>query len=241
MKATTNPLSNKITTFTATTIRSNVRKIILNTLEELYDYTNLEGCKHIIGYDMWDEPSGNKKIYIDYLKSLNDNFDSEIIVMPVEKQGLGRTVTSATNIIKTPYIFCLEHDWKFLRKIDFNKFLDVMDNHNEINYLRFWSKGKIIPRHNYDSRLIEDTEIKDIPLIKVWCYSGNPHIVRTDFIREKSDIINSFNCHKPSKNYEEPLTIAYRKDAREMGHDNAHKKWGIYIAGKLGDNPYLEP
>lgn len=238
-KVNINPLSNKISIFTATTVKENPRNSLDYTLSSLYKYTDLDRCKHIIGYDIWNEPKNVVDGYNNYIRSLRDKYNPNIKIFNKSKCGLGGMVLSMLDYIDTPYIFMVEHDWLFIKNINFKYLIDKLDKYQNINYLRIISKTPLKFRYNYDSRLVQDKSINDIPLTKVWCYSGNPHIVRKSFLENNINTINNFTTKKYSgKTYEGAFTTAYRNDVKTMGYDDAHKKWGIYIYGYIGDPPY---
>jgi hypothetical protein len=115
-----------------------------------------------------------------------------------------------------------------------------MDKYKFINYIRF-NKRNNIEFEPFDSKLEPEQRVKEIDLLKTWSYSGNPHIVRTTFLKNIiiPIIFNSSWRNHPKKGIENPLTETIKGDINTLGYQETCNKYGTYLFGKLNDPPIV--
>lgn len=183
----------------------------------------------IIGYD-----NHNDNIYKQILETYCKNYNYSLVV--TDNSNLSQNLINSIENINTKYVFILEHDWEFISNINLSSLITLMDNYNNINYIRF-NKRKTILFEPFDSPL-EEINIDGINLLKVWSYSGNPHIVRTSFLKDivvKVIEISKWKNH-PKRGMEASMTELIKLKAKKFGLGTSHNMFGTYIYGKMGDN-----
>jgi len=129
---------------------------------------------------------------------------------------------------KSKYYFHLEDDMVFLKKVNLDPLIQLMDNHTEINQIRF-SKEKIREKSWLYYLYEEVTEeslanneqyvIDNIPLVRVPTWAFNPHIGRTAIIKKFIDIDVDSN---PEKYF-----------CQKLSEYDLNR--GIYVYGRIGD------
>lgn len=95
------------------------------------------------------------------------------------------------NECKKPYMFFLEHDWKFIRDLDTGSIIEALDFHKSVNYLRLSRFdinesyiGSMCSAKNWDWICSPiDTSQTRMPLTRISFFSGNPHFARVDFCK----------------------------------------------------------
>ena len=193
------------------------------------------------------------KIYLANIKSMlvENNLDSLNIEIV---QNTGTTLRGnwecAANRVKTPYLIFLEHDWKFVYPLDFEKIINTLNRYKEISYLKFnrWPlDGRSYPSlTHWEWRFEPETSLSEaeIPLSKCSFWSGNPHIMRVSAIKD---------FYLPTLNEKVPLEKAVgrsflerdikpiiEQDIKNLGHDKALEMWGTYIYGTVPHPPVVE-
>jgi hypothetical protein len=139
-----------------------------------------------------------------------------------------KAVTYLYGQIKTPFYFHLEDDWIFLRKVNLDPLIDLMEKHPYIDNIRF-SKEKIKEKAwmFHLSDVVSDeflvpnkqVEIDGIPLVQTPTWSTNPSLARTAVVKEFINIpedtrLESYICNN---------------------YPRIFKHQGTYIYGKIGD------
>jgi len=213
-----------------------IRKILNNLY---WRFPNLKYCPLIISCDIFTAGTSDKIAeYIQNLKKLNADFPSKVLVT---EKGFRQSMLNIFNEVKTPYLLSSQHDWLFVKDINFEKLLDVFNKYKNINYIGFNKRNNV--QKGMDYILKEEKEIAEIPLLKSSRLSMNPHIVRISECRKKYTRIlkdSPMGTKVVGTQIEKPLWGAYVKEVREKGFDTAHKNWGIYLYGNLNDNRVVD-
>jgi len=188
----------------------------------------------IIGYD-----NHNDDIYKKKLEDFCKKNDCELVV--TDNANLSYNVINSIKHIKTKYIFVLEHDWIFNKKIYLNKILRLFENNEDINYIRFNKRKSTIQEKGTFDKTLEKTNIDGIDLLKVWSYSGNPHIVRTEFLKNMVIPLTKSSewLEHKHRGIEKPITLFIKRKQLRFGNDKSHKMFGTYIYGKFNEEPYV--
>lgn len=230
-------IEEKLTIITATTpeVRLGAPNIsvIKKTIKRFYELLGISNCRHIIGMDdtLSNEISDKYFKNLNKLKEINDKIE----IYRYNYKSLGKVTMDMVSLVSTPYVFNLEHDWDIREIIDTQSIIDVFDKYNFVNYIRINKLPLITPV--YDSkgvlrnyRFEEENRIKEIPLLKEWTYSGNPHFERVSFLNEFCRPIIENTSRIGRKSYESPVWTRYR----ELTRDNHEFFLGIYVLGYIG-------
>jgi len=166
----------RLTVLTTTTFEdenslNNLNKTICSFRENCI----VDGYIHIVGYDKHINDD------IKYLEEIKDIQNIKVIYG--NNLGIVGNLLLMNRMVKTDFVFILEHDWIFNRKLDLNNIMDIMDKYEFINYIRF-NKRNNIEFPPFDSKLEPETRVKEIDLLNTWSYSGNPHIINKKFLKE---------------------------------------------------------
>jgi hypothetical protein len=83
----------------------------------------------------------------------------------------------------------------------------------------------------------------NLPLIKVWNYSGNPHIVKMKFFKSIviPTMLKSKYRRNPKRGLEASMTELINLDREIIGNQECHEKYGTYLYGDFNDGPYVAP
>jgi hypothetical protein len=224
-------LKNYITVITTTTYnkKSPSTEIIEESINSFIDRTGFSDFRHLIYYDKYRDSKLMDK-YQENLENLKDKYKNVEVYTCKDVHGLGGGFIYLFNKVKTPYIIFIEHDWLFLKDIDLETVINVMEKYNYVNYIRF-NKRKTV-HTNLDNKLEEEDRIKELPLTRVWNFFGNPFIARTSFIKEMC--LRHFKENAGKRGLGGEITPLIQNDAKEIGWEESHKKWGTYIYGEKG-------
>ena len=94
---------------------------------------------------------------------------------------LGYVFNQLLNDVKTKYYIYLQEDWKFLKEIDVDKIIDVMEKNDDIKQVWFPKKLEGKTYKLYCRDVINRNGLNLIPWHR-WAFL--PHIGRTDFVRD---------------------------------------------------------
>jgi hypothetical protein len=133
-------------------------------------------------------------------KYIKPKVDVYIEINPFKR--LGYVYNEILKNVSTKYFLYLQEDWKFLKPIDVDKLIEIMDDNPFIEQIWF---PKFMQKNHWKSLTGEILTFKDIKLTE-WKGDGKknsssswaflPHIVRTNFIR---GIYEKANCHNQSR------------------------------------------
>lgn len=207
-------------------ITSTCRKTIENTLESfIRNVSCFDDFRFIVNVDV-----RNPK-YLDRLNRFLDQKgirDVRINPYPAE---MPRAHAEALNYlfgrIESPYYFHLEDDWVFLKRIDIDPLIEIMQTH-DIDQIRFnkqrtkdyaWLyhiSTEDIPKYRKPNR---NTVLNGMNLVQTWVWSFNPSIGR-------ASTVQSIMPFPVSPNPEKYLCHKY---------DEIYSTRGAFIWGRIGD------
>lgn len=205
--------------------------LIENTISTLYEYNpKFRECSHVISLD--HNPNFESSVeYLNNLQNLKSKFPNVSVI--VTEEGIFNSIRNLIHSVKTDYYLWFEHDWQFVKPVDFDNLINLFDTQKHINYVRFNKRSTIIA--GCDTKLV-NSNIDNLTITSGW--SNNPYFGRSSFFKEKIDLL----IDKKNKNVtvEEDFQSMYRDDIKKLGMGEAEKKWGIYIYGKLNDTQVVK-
>jgi len=208
-------------------ITSTCRKTIENTLES---FTRNVKCSDAFRYIVNVDVKNPK--YLDRLnwflagKGIRDvRINQHPAEMP---RAHAEAINYLFNRVRSPFFFHLEDDWLFLKKIDLDPMIEIMQNHDDIDQIRFnkqrtkdyaWLyhiSTEDIPKYRKPNR---NTVLNGMNMVQTWVWSFNPSIGRTATVQ-------SVMPFPPFPNPEKYLCYRY---------DKIYGTRGAYIWGRIGD------
>jgi len=189
-----------------------------------------DGFNFVVNIDVLERSKHYLPRLLEFLKynSIKD------INVNTEEHTFANAVNYLHKRLQSKYYFHLEDDWIFLKSIDLNKIIQVMNGNKNIHSVRF-SKEKIKKPNSKMVKSLakskelyllpgEQVNIDGIDLIKTSIWSLNPHIARTSIVKHLTGIPGCVN----------PESFLSK---RYYGKFNSS---GAYIYGKYGDPPYTK-
>lgn len=153
---------------------------------------------------------------------------------------LGRNVymdaalVEGTKMVSTPYYMFSPDDIKPVQSVDISDVIKKMCSYLPIKRLHFHNYE--LQTNNHDHTLIQDTSAP-FPAVKTSTWSGNTHIGYTHHM-------NYVWCQRVQQLNRYPLELVIHKEYNEMqqkfGFDYAHKFYGCYLYGNIGDLRYVD-
>jgi hypothetical protein len=222
----------------------------------------------VLVYNYPENRSQDSRQYADNLKMLCDELGIRLISK--KNTGLRDALLLALDEVSSPYIFFIEHDWKFLSDIDIESVLEVFEKITRVNYIRF-NKRKNSPNQGWDT-IVEEDKSMPIPLCKVSSFSNNPHVARKDvykrWVQQSKPNLrhiyrgltrdlngygigilyiilkNKIILRKPQMtkydDIEYVIDTKYKKLIKNQGFEQAHSEMGIYLYGGKNEGPFIE-
>jgi hypothetical protein len=220
----------------------------------------LKKCKFLFVYDSneTDESQDDKNgTFLRFLKTQDLNYE-----IYYSNYGLYESLGIALDHIKTEYFIFLEHDFVFLQKdrINFNGLINTFDNYSFVNAVWFNFEKNIKQDCDYFKHDIylnptyygKEEKIKDFSLINTTRFSNRPCMYRVSKYKEwYKNYIENFYCseyvaepinekiHQGSNGVEEIIINVIRKDVSINNYSDIRYKWGLYLYGNEGDEPYV--
>lgn len=87
-----------------------------------------------------------------------------------------RNLQTALAEVTTEYTLVLEHDWRFVADVDVRALVAVMDDHQQIQSVRF---GKRPNQVDGWTTVVEPDSTRSIPLCRVSSFTNQPYLCRT--------------------------------------------------------------
>ena len=212
--------------------------LITNVINGLEKFQELHQCTLNISYDGPTKLTGKHLEYMSALENIKAQFN---ITVMHSSGGQKNSFIKLIDSVKTKYLLFIEHDWKFNVKVPFEQIVSIMNKYNFIQYIGFNKRKNI--RKLGDHILKPEDRVKEINLLKTSRWSNNPYIARTDSWLNmwKPIIANSnINMNKSHGQVERAPYLQYNDEIKMEGFNCAHKKWGIYIYGKMNDQPIVK-
>ncbi len=190
----------------------------------------------------YDLPQGQDSRSHAYEKALDlfcrrNGFDMRVY----PHAGLHAILRDVMPKIATPFVFLVEHDW-FFESVgpELADLLALFLRHENLHHVRFNKRDNRIAKWDY---LMEvDDRIAGCHLLKTSAYSNNPCILRVATFLERwlplvalDPEFSKRGQNGSALGLEEPLFRCYMHDIRRFGFVDAHRRWGTYIIGAIGD------
>jgi len=219
--------------------------MIITTIKTSYERLQLHDVTYYVYIDSVCQPNTNyKKIdydnYIKYKQCLDTKIKNELHgINVVIVENTGRFKTNFRHMLdncNTDYFLFLEHDWEFIYDVNAIDIINCMDTYTNINYIKF----NRLPVNEIQWDIEEggcfenDNTITELPLIKLSLFSGNPHIMRTDIMKNKylKWHAERWNDDTNINPYLEKDLLQIAKDhIKEYGKYEQHSMWGCFMYG----------
>lgn len=203
----------------------------LASFEEAFGSPDLP---YLISYDMPSARSPEQLQYLANLKSLEERFPRVDVASEVHR-GLRGSFLHLMTRVETPYLIFLEHDWAFLQKIGLQELVDAFERHEFIKHVRFNKRPNVAK--GCDVRVEPEPRVPELALTRTWCFSNNPYMARTEFIRDQClPLIEGGRRWQRKRKYgvEKPVDQSIKRDVKTQGFEAAHRRWGTYLYGPVG-------
>lgn len=219
-------------------VTSSCRKIIVKTFESFFEKIKYSGEVHIkVNIDVLNPKNLSFiKNYLYELGRLREiKIDVHINANPAKNwyEAHALAIGYLFSRIETPFYFHLEDDWLFLKKIDLDSIVRLMEKYSFIDHIRFSRRqiGEKTRLYHLSDEITEEyltpnieVVIDGISLVQIPTWSFNPHLGRTS-------VIKNFANLQISENPEKYICHKYQ-EVSENGK--------IYIYGKIGDRAIIK-
>ena len=154
------------------------------------------------------------------------------IIFSDDWQHIGGSIETLLSHVRSPIYCHLEDDFIFLKPINLDAILPCFKN-DTVNMIRF---NRLRNEVNWWDTILRPCQMAAIDLLAVNSWSFNPSLVRTAKMREflKLAYVKRYRAS------EDILVGAYRSDIAANGFEAAHRKWGTFIYGQIGDGPAVQ-
>jgi tetratricopeptide (TPR) repeat protein len=204
---------------------------------------DIDACPKVMCYDI--NPNGSERD-AQYTQSI-ETFSREngFTLRRFRGEGLFNVLNQTVQCIDTPYIFFVEHDWMFRGEgIRLPAIIEMMENERNIHAIRLNKRDNSL--NGQDFLMSVDSIQRRYPLMRTSSYSNNPSMIRTEKLKNEwlpicDKALRRVNDQLGGSAFgiEEILFRNYVRDIRAHGFRKAHKKWGMYIFGEVGDKPRI--
>lgn len=222
-------------------------RLVKTSLDSILTQWPLYESQIIIHCDLPKDPQPNEYKYLFNLQKWARHSDLNILILNTIHGGLKKGYIKLINKAQTPFILFWEHDWVFVmgHTPDLKKLLNVFDKYNFVNYIRFNKRSNRII--GWDTRLKTEPRIKEIELLKTWNISNNPHLARTNVVRNewlpylrRDKKRTSYGRMSGPWGVEDAYNKYVQLQEKRLGYERAHEKWGTYLYGALGHDPVVQ-
>jgi hypothetical protein len=211
----------------------------VSSIESACNNLFLANTPKIIIADGERRPSVNYSAYKEYLRDyLRDTLEDFTMVELKERVMYSGALFRALDLVQTPWVFVLQHDWLFMKTVCPMRLMAMLDIGpiNMVRFNRFENKQGL----GWDS-ILEPTGFLDDDgkafLLRTNAFSDNPHFARLDFYKKKIKPIRDAwpkHCF-----FEEFVTKCIREHAKAHGFSEIHPWYGTYVWGNPGDPPMI--
>lgn len=149
--------------------------------------TTFKGYNIYFG-DIVVSDDGSRPEHLDYIKSLQKNFDFNLVTTPVNK-GLGNNINKGQDAVKTPYTLYVQEDFepKEIFGQHFKDALEFMKNDSGLDIVRFYAYFKYPYLKSYGkgfSEMMFKPQLWYNNHLKFYVYSDHPHLRRSNFLQK---------------------------------------------------------
>lgn len=177
-----------LTVLVFSTGQKRVLKKTLKYLRKRVDFDHLT-LRWLAGDDFVDHPDIDNQQCRSFIRETG-LFD--YCYFPETNQGLGHMVNHLYEKVVTPYVLHLEHDWKFIKRIELKPLLEIMETHADITCIRFNKKiTKAAPLVFWVDDPGRTRMIQGLALTQTKSWTFNPTLYRTDHVKKVLPIANS--------------------------------------------------
>jgi hypothetical protein len=218
--------------------------IILHAIESLGRHAGLSGCRHLVVCDgCGNEDPLLAERYQSYKSRLRMVAGSGLLCTRVEvhelprRVGLPGVILAGSSYVRTPYLLVYEHDWQIVRPIDTSGILRTLATSRGVQYIRL--NKKRTREGDWDFVLKPDVRRRPVPLVRTSAWSATPHFSKMSYYRR---MILPHLTERPDGGplgFEEGRFSSLCREIRTVGFDRAHRRWGVFIYGRLGDPPVV--
>lgn len=222
--------------------------IVEATLESLSLLGVDSGVKVVLSQDglpVTQSDPHARSAYRDYLQRIQNRPLSiqrpEIIVR--ENWGhLNGTIETGLKAVSTEFVVVVQHDMRFVRSVDLQSLIEVMEKNPEIKHVRFnvnpitemnWDaefshRGTLYDRRDFLREERFEAPGGSLPLVRTLAWSDNNYLCRVGYLTDR--VL--------------PLLRGLRgfpEDAvNPLNTRDHHEVWGTYIWGAWDDPPVIE-
>jgi len=219
-------------------ITSTCRKTLEKTVESFLDKLHVsEEFNFIVNVDVKNPR---------YLPTLEKYFEkkniNDVHINPhpaLAPKGQADAVNYLYTKLKSPYYFNLEDDWIFLKTVNLDELIEVMEKNKNIDIIKF--NRMRIPEKSWLYHLSPSSapltginsnqSIGNLNLVKTHNWSFNPSLVRTATIKKMLPVeLTDSNKLSPLSNAEKYFCHTY---------DHMFSKRGAFFLGCIGDPPII--
>jgi len=168
--------------------------------------------------------SSDRASYAEYLTRLEAKYGSdESISISVGKTWghLIGNITEALRHVHTRYVLIVQHDLPFVRSVDLDSVLDVMNSYEQVKHVRFNKRSNIAVGYDgltpvdaaffEEERFLAANSTKSLSLVRTSAWSDNNHVCRKDYYGQVvQPIVGGMRLPPESINFlNSPLTHGY--------------------------------
>lgn len=211
-------------------ITSTCRKSIVTTMESFHRNISYSGnFRFLVNIDVI-----NNSDYLPELMSFLNDYGIDDIAVNRNPLEWPKGLTAATNYlyskVESKYYFNLQDDWIFLKKINIDPLIELMDTHEDIHHIRFdkqRTRNYSWLYHKSDRDIPEfrkpnvNVNINNMKLVTNYVWSFNPSFSRTSTMKKFLPV----PAEKRAETY-------FCSKFDELFSAN-----GAFIYGRIGDNP----
>lgn len=218
--------------------------ILHRAIDSLGLHAAVVGCRHLVVCDGCP-PGENERCgrYATYKQCLRAMIAANVFCTAVELHelpdavGLPGVILAGCALVRTPFVLIYEHDWELLRPIDTTGILKTLAEHRIVRSVRL--NKRRTREAALDFVLKPDLTCRPVALVRTSAWSANPHFAKMSYYRR---IILPQIRERPgggSYGFEEPCFARLRRDIVRLGFDRAHRRWGVFIYGRINDPPVI--
>lgn len=185
--------------------------------------------------------------YIDQLIEKYPNFD---VIKRDQHYGFAKNIEYCLERVVTPYVLIVQHDWIFVKSVDLDKLVKIMDEYDDVKYINFISSSttNFLDRfHDFakvkpDEFLNKYSDKYKIPIIPLPFWYDKPHLCQTNYYKKilSSKYYNyATKKQEPVKSFvEDTYGHIILNDIKANGI-KAHKKYGTFLYYENPEEPVL--
>ena len=210
-------------------VTSTCRKTIIPTMKSfLKRVFSSQQYRFIVNIDV------RNPAYLPKLKQFLADMNIDVFRVNMSPKPWPRGLTETTNFlytkVETPYYFSLQDDWLFLRTINLDPLIEVMNHNPYVDHIRlskqrirpyawlYHLSGEDVPKYRKPNI---EMAIDNINLVRTHNWSFNPSLSRTSVMKTML-----------------PVPVRTRAETHFcLRYDQLYSTRGAYVLGRIGDKP----